>query len=405
MHDIFISYDDAEIQRVLPVVTALEAQGWSVFWDRKTPVGLTWMQFLASEIQACRAVVVLWSNTSVNSPWVLEEAETGKRAGKLFPVTIDPVLPPFGFSSIQAANMVGWTGDPAAPQFQDMVMQLTRLLGPPAPPRGVLDERKRRRAAAHHVPASPSPQAEAPSGPQAAAPVTLPPQPPHAQPLTHDIKNKRTLPVDGRSMCKRRAIGLGALVWVIADLMQRASVWAFVSSNGMLYVDPDLVLVTLAYAFRALAGAISLVMVLRCFKPSAAPIDWVRGGAAWVGGLLVGDALYHVIDMMLSGDTVALPPWWLHMLRGAAIGCVAGLLTVMALRQAGAQVESRLANAAIGAWTIAFGVVYGLGELLLGAIRETYYLNDQYGLSLALPTGLGWAAGAWLLLRPARRSE
>ena len=39
MADIFISYSNTDRDRVIPIVKALEKQGWSVFWDwRSIPV-------------------------------------------------------------------------------------------------------------------------------------------------------------------------------------------------------------------------------------------------------------------------------------------------------------------------------------------------------------------------------
>ena len=111
MSDIFISYASQERDRVQPLISALETTGWSIFWDRTIPAGKTWRQVIGSEIRACRSVLVVWTEHSVTSEWVLEEAETGKRRGILIPVLLDNVEPPFGFGNIQAANLTAWNGD------------------------------------------------------------------------------------------------------------------------------------------------------------------------------------------------------------------------------------------------------------------------------------------------------
>jgi len=41
MSDIFLSYASEDRARVLGLVKALEAQGWTVFWDRMIPAGKT----------------------------------------------------------------------------------------------------------------------------------------------------------------------------------------------------------------------------------------------------------------------------------------------------------------------------------------------------------------------------
>src|SRR5215475_1842717 len=111
MSDIFVSYASEDRNRVLPLVNGLEKTGWSTFWDRVIPAGKTWRQVIGSELRVCRSVVVVWTENSVTSEWVLEEAETGKRRLILVPVLLDNVEPPFGFGSIQYANLTMWNGD------------------------------------------------------------------------------------------------------------------------------------------------------------------------------------------------------------------------------------------------------------------------------------------------------
>ena len=55
-----------------------EDEGWSVWWDRKIPIGKTWRNVLEEALQNMRCMVVLWSANSIKSEWVKEEAEEGK---------------------------------------------------------------------------------------------------------------------------------------------------------------------------------------------------------------------------------------------------------------------------------------------------------------------------------------
>ena len=144
MSDIFISYASDERDRVQPRIGALERTGWSIFWDRTIPAGKTWRQVIGSEIRACRSVLVVWSENSVTSEWVLEEAETGKRRGILIPVLLDNVEPPFGFGNIQAANLTAWNGDSSSPIFTHLVADITTILG--QAPAAVKEAEKRRRS-------------------------------------------------------------------------------------------------------------------------------------------------------------------------------------------------------------------------------------------------------------------
>ena len=131
MSDIFISYSSEERHRVLPLINALEKTGWSVFWDRTIPAGKTWRQVIGAEIRTCRSVVVAWTKSSVTSEWVLEEAETGKRRQILIPVLLDEVEPPFGFGTIQAANLAAWDGACSSPAFTRLVADIAPYSVPP----------------------------------------------------------------------------------------------------------------------------------------------------------------------------------------------------------------------------------------------------------------------------------
>jgi len=134
MSDIFLSYASEDRERIRPLVNVLEKTGWSVFWDRTIPTGKTWRQVLGKEIREAGAIVVLWTSTSVDSDWVQDEAEEGKRRQILFPVMLDEVVPPFGFGSIQSADLVNWDGSGEPGNLSLLIADLSRVLGPrPAP--------------------------------------------------------------------------------------------------------------------------------------------------------------------------------------------------------------------------------------------------------------------------------
>ncbi len=133
MVDIFLSYDDKDRPRARALVTALERQGWSIFWDRSIPAGKTWWQAIGRALKGARSVVVLWSPTAVQSTWVYEEADDGRKRGVLVPVFIDPVLPPIGLRSVQAVDLSGWDGSPSDPSFQKLLADIGSVIGAPEP--------------------------------------------------------------------------------------------------------------------------------------------------------------------------------------------------------------------------------------------------------------------------------
>ncbi len=131
MSDIFISYASADREHARVLAQQLERLGWSVWWDRDIQAGKTFAGVIESEIDRARCVIVLWSNASVSSRWVRDEASEGLNRDVLVPVLIEQISPPLGFRSIQAASIVGWNNDNLSPAFRELVRNLAGVLGPP----------------------------------------------------------------------------------------------------------------------------------------------------------------------------------------------------------------------------------------------------------------------------------
>ncbi|MEO6271681.1 MAG: toll/interleukin-1 receptor domain-containing protein [Rhodoferax sp.] len=132
MADIFLSYNEKDRPRVRQLAQALERAGWSVWWDRRVPAGLTWRSLLEQELQAMRCMLVLWSANSVKSEWVCEEATEGRLLGRLIPVFIERVRPPAGFREVQAADLVDWDGTHDTIGLQQLLDDIAHKLGAPA---------------------------------------------------------------------------------------------------------------------------------------------------------------------------------------------------------------------------------------------------------------------------------
>ena len=145
MSDIFISYANEDRPWAEMLAQALRRKGWSTFWDRTIPFGMTWRQVIGRELADARCVMVLWSHTSIESIWVQEEADDGQRRAVLIPVLIEGVLPPIGFRSIQAADLSDWDGATETSVFQRLVSDIARLIGPP--PEEAREEERKRAAA------------------------------------------------------------------------------------------------------------------------------------------------------------------------------------------------------------------------------------------------------------------
>jgi hypothetical protein len=142
MADIFLSYAKKDREFARRITDALEALGWSVWWDREIPAGQTWRDVLENALANMRCMVVLWSKNSIKSEWVKEEAEEGHTQGKLVPVLIEDVRPPMGFRAIQAADLIGWNDSKEFAGFKQLVAALQSALGKPANPETAVVETK-----------------------------------------------------------------------------------------------------------------------------------------------------------------------------------------------------------------------------------------------------------------------
>ena len=111
MADVFISYSREDRSKAEHIASGLTAMGVDVFWDTDIPPGQTWADYIEGKLSACKAVIVLWSEHSIKSQWVREEARMGREQSKLIPVILDGAQPPFGFGEVQAADLSNWSGD------------------------------------------------------------------------------------------------------------------------------------------------------------------------------------------------------------------------------------------------------------------------------------------------------
>lgn len=127
MSDIFISYAREDLPRVEPLANALEATGWSVWWDPLIDPGTTFSMAIEEALKSTRCVIVVWSNSSVASSWVLDEASDGADRQILLPVLFEEVRIPFGFRRIQSVNMIDWEGKLPHSGFDRLKKAVSRL--------------------------------------------------------------------------------------------------------------------------------------------------------------------------------------------------------------------------------------------------------------------------------------
>src|SRR3954453_22723997 len=97
MADIFVSYSSDDREHVRPIVTALQTHGWSVWWDREIPAGMSWDGILEVELTGAKRVLAAWSGSSTKSRRVNTEAMEALERDCPVPLRLDDSAPPLAF--------------------------------------------------------------------------------------------------------------------------------------------------------------------------------------------------------------------------------------------------------------------------------------------------------------------
>ena len=134
--DVFISYKAEDRRRIQPLVQALQADGYSVWWDQHIGTGDEWRQTIEKQLDIAKCVIVAWSKHSIGSEghFVRDEASRAQRRHVYVPVLLDLVEPPLGFGESQATPLRGWRGDRSDARYQSILATVQRIAGEGASP-------------------------------------------------------------------------------------------------------------------------------------------------------------------------------------------------------------------------------------------------------------------------------
>jgi adenylate cyclase len=126
---IFVSYarDDVDVARQL--AENMVQAGHDVWWDRHLHGGSRFAKEIDQALKSAEAVVVLWSEASLESAWVQDEAAEGRDDGRLVPVAIGSTKPPLGFRQFHTIDLGSWDGHGRPEALNDLLDAITQTCG------------------------------------------------------------------------------------------------------------------------------------------------------------------------------------------------------------------------------------------------------------------------------------
>ncbi len=119
--NVFVSYAHEDSARAQPLIQALTQSGLKVWWDKLIIAGTEFASTTEQALETASAVIVLWSQSSVGSHWVRDEATRGRDRGCLVPVSLDGVEPPIGFRQYLVIDLANWRGNADAAEIRALV--------------------------------------------------------------------------------------------------------------------------------------------------------------------------------------------------------------------------------------------------------------------------------------------
>lgn len=130
MSRLFISYSRDDRPLAEKLFKGLSALGHEVWWDDHLEGGDEFRRTIGVKLSAAAAVLVIWSPKSVNSRWVLDEADKAFSDSKLIPVRFSKDFDiPMGFGQLHVEDLSNWDGSSAAPAIKALDEKIDAIEG------------------------------------------------------------------------------------------------------------------------------------------------------------------------------------------------------------------------------------------------------------------------------------
>jgi TolB-like protein/Tfp pilus assembly protein PilF len=126
--DIFLSYGHGDVAIAKQFAETFEREGFTVWWDATLRSGEAFDSAIETALENAKAVVVLWSKTSVQSRWVRAEATLADRSKTLIPVMIEPCVRPIMFELMHTIDLAHWQGAADDATWLSLLAEMRRFV-------------------------------------------------------------------------------------------------------------------------------------------------------------------------------------------------------------------------------------------------------------------------------------
>ena len=136
MSRVFLSYARDDVDAARQLADTLGQSGHDVWWDRHLHGGSRFDREIEEALNNAEAVVVLWSNASIDSAWVKDEAAEARDSERLVPVSLGSAKPPLGFRQFHTIDLGPWKGHGQLDALGELLDAISRTCGSGAGERG-----------------------------------------------------------------------------------------------------------------------------------------------------------------------------------------------------------------------------------------------------------------------------
>jgi adenylate cyclase len=126
---IFLSYAREDVDSAKRLAEAVGSAGHDVWWDRHIQGGSRFTMEIDRALKDAEVVIVLWTDASVESAWVQDEAAEGRDSDRLVPVSLNGCRPPLGFRQFHTIQLGNWKGEGEPLQMDELLGAIGKTAG------------------------------------------------------------------------------------------------------------------------------------------------------------------------------------------------------------------------------------------------------------------------------------